>query len=160
MTTLLDTISTAIAALPVADRVAPAMLAYGVDMSCVTDLTLTMDDVDPTTGLGVAQMIVRRVTTPRGMVLDDLTWGIDLRSYVNRGTTTTELASIEQAVRTEVQRDDRVANAVADVAYDSAAKRLTVTLTVTLVTTGEDFKLVFFVTADGVQLAGSIDANG
>lgn len=160
MTTVLEMMTAEILTLGVVDRVAPTTLGYGNDLSCVTDLTATMEEVDPDSGAGVAEMTIRRVTTPRGMVIDDLSWGIDLRGYLNHGTTALELSNMESSVRTEVERDDRIVTAPVTVAYAAATRSLTVTIVLTLVATGEVFTLIFFVTADGVELLGSIDKNG
>lgn len=82
---------------------------YGKDLSCVSDLTETMEEVEGP--LVVAQAIVRRLTTPRGGLPYDPNYGLDVRGFLNRATTTAELRSIAGQVRLEVTKDDRVESA-------------------------------------------------
>lgn len=162
MTTLQDILTARIALLPVADRVVPTQLAYGTDLSCVSDLTPTMEEVTPNSGRAVSQISLRRVSTPRGSVRDGKSWGIDVRSYLSRGVTADALRVLEATIRSEIGKDSRIArtDVVLVSSGSQATPRLTVTVTLTLVGATQKFQLVFFVTADGVELLGSINKNG
>lgn len=104
--TVADAIATEIAALTreVATPVAP--FGYGADISCARDLEEGMPEVSGQ--IVLAQALARRIDCPRGGLPDDGDYGIDLRSYLNRGITTTEQRAIAGAVSSELSKDDRV----------------------------------------------------
>ena len=81
---------------------------YGSDISADSDLDPNMDEVNPFTTLALAQAIVRRLDCPRGGLPDDDDYGIDVRSYVNRGVTANEIRQLGGQIRSEVSKDDRV----------------------------------------------------
>ncbi len=85
-----------------------APFGYGTDLSCVDDLTETMSMVDQGTTQGIAEALVRRLTTPRGGLPDDADYGRDIRSMVNRGATTLELRALAAVIHAEATKDDRI----------------------------------------------------
>jgi hypothetical protein len=95
---------------------------YGVDLSCVEDLTETMAEVDPFSTRALAEAIYRRLSTPRGALPDDGVYGLDLRSYLNRGTTAAELRDLASQVRAEITKDDRVSSADVTVTVPSSSE--------------------------------------
>lgn len=135
--TVADAIATEIAALTreVATPVAP--FGYGADISCARDLEEDMPEVSGQ--LVLAQALVRRIDCPRGGLPDDGDYGIDLRSYLNRGITTTEQRSIAGAIRSELSKDDRVD---------------TVAVTVTPTPTGESIRVSIQVVPRDPALGG------
>jgi hypothetical protein len=83
------------------------------------DLSLT-DDLDPraTTVTGtrlVAEAVYRRITCPRGALIDDPDYGIDVRDFLHKGMTTGQRASIPGLVRCEILKDERVSSVEIDV---------------------------------------------
>lgn len=81
----------------------------GHDLSCVMDLDPLMIEVDGRRGL--AESIARRLITPRGGLIDDPTYGYDLRYYLNNdisGTTARDLAMIAGNIEAECLKDERV----------------------------------------------------
>lgn len=159
MSVVSDQIALQLAALPVLPRTAPLALGWGVDLSCVTDVTERMDEVDPSKPTAVGQAVVRRYITPRGGVIDDANYGFDLRGYVNHGSTDETITQLSGQIRAEAVKDERVLDAVADLSFDT--RMISVSLTLTLSDpTSTPYDLVFFVTGDGVQLLGSINRNG
>ncbi len=62
---------------------------------------------------GLAEALLRRLTTPRGTLLDDASYGYDLRSRLNDSLTPYELVQIGVAARAEIERDERVESATA-----------------------------------------------
>lgn len=95
------------AALPTGD------LGYGSDLSCASDLTETMESVDPTSTRGIGEAIVRRWDCPRGGLpadngKDSLDYGEDLRGYCNRGVTVDDVRAIASKLKSEAMKDDRV----------------------------------------------------
>ncbi len=159
MSVVTDNIDRQIAALPVVDRSPPLELAYGLDLWCVLDVTESLLEVDPTRPVAVGQAIARRLITPRGGLVDDPNYGLDLRGYVNRGVTQNSLLQLAAQVRAEALKDDRVVDANATIS--AGLRELTVTLELVLSDyLSQTFSLVFFVTSDGIELLGSIDQNG
>lgn len=88
-----------------------APFGYGADLACTDDLTETMDEVHPLSTRALAEALYRRLDCPRGGLPDDPDYGIDLRSYLNRGVTTRELRDLAGKIRTELEKDDRVERA-------------------------------------------------
>lgn len=88
-----------------------APLGYGVDLSCVTDITPDLEEVDAFSPLGIAQASIRRLSTPRGSLPDEPDYGIDVRGYANRGVTEQELGNLQAEIGNEVTKDDRVESA-------------------------------------------------
>lgn len=159
MSVVSDQIDLQIAALPVLPRVAPLTLGWGVDLWCVTDVTERMSEVDPNRPTAVGQAVVRRYITPRGGLIDDANYGFDLRGFVNHGTTEETITQLSGQIRAEAVKDERVADALVDLTFDS--KLMAVSLTLSLSDpNAAPYDLVFFVTADGLALQGSIDRNG
>jgi hypothetical protein len=114
--------------LPVED--APtAPLGFGRDLSCVSDVTPDFAEVGPTTALGIAQAAVRRLTTPRGQLIDDENYGLDVRAFANRGMTELELRDLSGQVRVELAKDDRVESADAQVLQERSSLSISVQLT-------------------------------
>lgn len=136
------------------DRVMDAptgALGYGTDIAWTSDLVEPMADVDPTSTTAISQALLRRLDCPRGRLVDDLDYGLDLRSYCNRGTTTAELAAIAGAVRNELEKDDRVASA--SVAVTGSATSLAVSIRVVPASADLDaFTLTLAVTSSAVVL--------
>lgn len=120
---------------------------FGSDLSCTDDLDDVAREISGQDVL--AQAIYRRLTTPRGQLLDDPDYGIDVRSFLSRGIDAGKLREIEGTIRQEVLKDERVANVTAQASIDYRSYSMTVSL---IVTTGEGpFRLVFDITADTVE---------
>lgn len=158
MTPLETFIADELALLPVVDRVAPDALGYGTDLSCVLDITPTADEVDPESPLALGEALVRRFISPRNSVMDDESYGLDLRGRLNTGVTQQDLTRLKSQVRVECMKDDRVSDVAVTLVISGRSMR--VSLAVTPHSPLETFSLTFFVTADGLQLQGSIDQHG
>jgi len=105
---------------------------YGSDISCERDLDPAMAEVDPLSALALAQALVRRLDCPRGALVDDPDYGMDLRAELNRGTTTRDLNAIAARIRSELTKDDRVSSVKVTVSYaDLVAREMTVSIVVT-----------------------------
>lgn len=99
------------AELALLERVAPtpsAPFGYGIDLSCTSDLTAQMIEVDPMAPRAVGEALLRRLTTPRGGLPDDADYGFDLCAVVNRGVTADDVRALGGQVRSELEKDDRV----------------------------------------------------
>ena len=108
-----------------------APLGYGTDLSCVTDLTEDLAEVDPNSVQGIAEALIRRLITPRGALPDDPDYGYDLRGLLNRGTTLAELRNASGQARSEVRKDDRVRDADVAASFTLGNSTLNVTIAVT-----------------------------
>lgn len=133
-------------------------LGYGTDLSCAEDLTESMEEV---TGQRLlAEVAVRRLTTPRGSLPDvrgpdgrDMNYGLDLASYLNRGVVADEIRALASNVRSEVAKDDRFAGVGATVTPSQTGTSLAVALRLVPKDTRlGPFDLVLAVTSAGVLI--------
>lgn len=97
-------------------------LAFGADLSCVSDLTMDAAEVAGGSVQGLGEAMIRRLTTARGLLADDPDYGIDLLLYLNRGTTARELRDLAGLVTLELQKDDRVDDISVEVSQPSPAQ--------------------------------------
>jgi hypothetical protein len=117
-------------------------------MDCVFDLTPAMAE---TSGLHMlAQAAVRRLTTQRGTLIDDLNYGFDVRQFLGSDLSPADVAKIGSQCDSELLKDERI--------YQS---QTTVTLlaggTLNIVTTftpsiGPTFQLVALISNISVAL--------
>lgn len=124
-------------------------LGYGSDLSCVTDVTEDMAELDPFSVQGIGEAAVRRLTTPRGALLDDPDYGLDVRAFANRATTLAELQELQGRCSLELAKDDRIESASVLVLYDSRARSLSVSIYITPADALGPFTYTFAVGADG-----------
>ncbi len=83
------------------------MVDFGTDISCFEDMDPQASEVSGYELL--AQAVFRRITTPRGMLIDDEDYGIDVRSLLHKGMTEREIAAFPGVVRQEILKDERIA---------------------------------------------------
>lgn len=120
-------------------------LGYGIDLSCVTDLTFDMAEVDPYTPTAIAEAQARRLQTGRGQLIYDLTYGTDVRGMLNRGYTESQLATLDTEIYNELRKDDRISDTDVTVDFEDR-ETLRVTAISTPVDQVESFNLTFWVT--------------
>jgi len=96
-------------------------LYWGTDLSCVTDCTETFSELPPGGALIIAQAVVRRFLTPRGGLIDDADYGLDLRGYCNRGVTREDLRTLQSRCVAEALKDERVQSVTINVVSDGAS---------------------------------------
>ncbi len=136
-----------------------APFGYGSDLSCDSDLTEDMLELDGFETLVLAQALVRRLDCPRGALPDDKSYGIDLRSYCNRGTSGDDIRALGSRIRTELEKDDRVAAIAVTVTPASDGSSLAVQIAVTPVDTSfTSFTLTLAVTSAEVVLEAIAEA--
>lgn len=112
-----------IAELTASGRVASvptAPLGWGSDLSCVTDCDSRFIELPGNSALGVAQRVARRYLTPRGALLDDPDYGLDLRGYCNRGVTQQDLRTLQSRCVAEALKEETVSSITVNVATTSA----------------------------------------
>ena len=121
---------------------------FGTDLDCADDLTAEMREVSGP--IVLAQNLCRRLSTPRGMVIDAPNYGFDLRTLLHKGLTSTQVAEIPGVVRAEVVKDERVESAEVEVlSYADEAMSLGIRCD----TAEGPFSLTLDVTAAAVVLA-------
>lgn len=103
---------------------------FGSDISGDFDVDPNAREVKGSTTLALAQAIVRRLDCPRGGLPDDKDYGIDLRSYCNRGTTADALRSLGGQIKSELQKDDRIDTVTVRLSPTSTGSSLRVELAV------------------------------
>lgn len=105
-----DALQTAIAAfkatLPKAVVVIPSDDTLGYDISCTDDLTELMLEVSELRAL--AEAAFRRITTPRGRVIDAPDYGRDIRSLLSKGMTPASRATSIALFVDEILKDERI----------------------------------------------------
>src|SRR5262249_23081946 len=100
-------------------------LAYGRDLVCTTDVTDTLEEVDPESAEAVAQAIFRRYLTPRGSLIEDPDYGLDFTGISNQGLAYDELRELADQAQAEAKKDDRVDHAEVTLDYDDPTSTLT-----------------------------------
>jgi hypothetical protein len=128
-------------------------LGYGSDLSCIADLAENLAEVDPFSTRGIGESVVRRLTTPRGTLPDDRDYGLDLRSFCNRGATAEELREVGGRCSLELAKDDRILSATVAVVQDSSTRSLSVAVLITPADPAlNPFSLTFAVTSGAAAL--------
>jgi hypothetical protein len=141
-------IDASIAALTRTTTTPGAPFGYGADVSLASDLSPTLELVDPHSTRAIAEAILRRLDCPRGALPDDADYGIDLRSMCNRGITADEERALGGKIRAEVEKDDRIVAAVVRVTSTTSTSEeaLTVQIVVTPADSSGTFELVLAAT--------------
>lgn len=121
---------------------------FGGDLDCAEDLTAEMREVSGP--IALAQNVYRRLSTPRGMVIDAPDYGRDLRAYLHKGLTPTEQTGIPGEVRAEILKEERIENAEVQV---TAFVDEAMTLAIRCESAEGPFSLTLDVTAAAVVLA-------
>ncbi len=125
---------------------------YGSDISGDSDLAADLSEVDADSTLALAQAIVRRLDCPRGALPDDKNYGIDVRSYLNRGTTAAEIRQLGGQIRNEVLKDDRVESVVVTVQPNSTGSELRIELAIRPLSTAGEFTLTLAATSAAILI--------
>jgi hypothetical protein len=102
------------------------MTDFGSDLSCISDLDSAGAEVMGR--IGLAQALVRRLTTPRGRLLSDANYGYDLTGYMNDDLGVGDLARIRSGTEAECQKDERVISANANVQLLANALLVAITI--------------------------------
>ena len=129
-----------------------ATASFGQDVACFPDL-------DPRLGLlagqpNLTQAILHRLQTKRGLLAYALNDGYDVRAFLNEGANLANggtLGQIQQAIETEVEKDERVDSCSAQVLLDPVAQVMTINLSINT-RTGVNFTLVLGVGSVGLTL--------
>lgn len=129
------------------------MADFGTDLACVTDITA--EGFTVTGPRLLAEALVRRWMTPRGMLLDDPDYGTDLRENINEGVDELALVRMRSELRAEACKDERVLDVTVTSTTLTTSKtgEVTVTFTVAVdVVDGSAFDLVVAISSVTVAL--------
>ncbi|WP_437606249.1 hypothetical protein WMF20_35355 [Sorangium sp. So ce834] len=149
MSLLEDIMAAVVADAGAAAAPAAAVAGFGVDLDCADDLREDMRLASPT--LTLAQAAYRRLTTPRGAVLDAPDYGLDVRQFFSRGMTAAEVAAIPGQVRSELTKEERLEDVEVRARMLDGA---TLELVVRCRTAAGPFEMTMNVTAAAAVLAG------
>ena len=113
-----------------------AAINFGQTWSGVTDLT--MPSVMVSGNRAIAEMLVKRYTTPRGRLLSDPNFGLDLTQYLNAPLTSGQLSQLASQCNKEATKDERVLSAQINLTFVLG----TLTVSGTIQTANGPFQLV------------------
>jgi phage baseplate assembly protein W len=133
-------------------------LGFGSDLACQDDLDPQFLELDGNDNRVIAEAMFRRLTTPRGTLADDPNYGLDVRAYLHRPGTASLLTEMQGAIRSEVEKDDRVEEGSTTVTVTQQDVK-TITVFVSFVTASGPFSLTLAVT-DSATLLKEFTANG
>ncbi len=118
----------------------PTTTNYGIDLVCIADLDPKLAETRDDALESLAQDLFHRVTTERGVIVDDPDFGEDIASHASRALQSSDLDSIAGRLASECRKDDRVATVRVDVTQPSGPSSLHVEIFVT----PQDSRLVSF----------------
>lgn len=101
---------------------------FGKDISTFPDLDRAMRLRSGRVVL--AEALARRLETPRGGLFYDADYGLDVRAMLNDAMTENGLAAIEDAILSEILKDDRVENAEVAATFSMEEESLSVRIEV------------------------------
>jgi len=87
----------------------PVAEGYGVDLLCVTDVTPRIDTTEASGLDSLRQDAFHRITSDRGSIPGAPNDGINVRRFLNKGTTPRQLRTFEGQIAQELLKDDRYA---------------------------------------------------
>lgn len=121
-----------IASLPAAPApVDGAELGWGVDVSCVQDADDAFSELGPYDPRIITQAIARRFQTPRGTLLDDADYGLDLRGYLHKGMTQKDIRQLQTQALGEANKEQRIERSATVLTLTLALGVMSVSLRVT-----------------------------
>jgi len=99
------------------------MAQLGSDVAGVFDVDATLSVA---TGLqALAESILRRVTTPRGSLIDAPTYGIDIRSFIGEAVTASR---VEQELSEQVEEEEEVLSHHVTVTVDQRTSTMSIAI--------------------------------
>jgi hypothetical protein len=122
---------------------------YGRDLACIFDLDPLMREIEGTDRMVLVEAIVRRITTGEGLLIDDESYGKDVRRELSRDLDAAELAMLGLEYGTQIERDQRVLSAIVTATMATGGTAGTRTLRMSILVRDADgpFTLTLAVTA-------------
>jgi hypothetical protein len=105
---LLDALSVLEAEIPQNTEPVATDLGYGSDLFCDGDATPDFAELSGDDPRNVTLALYRRVTTPRGALLDDAGYGDDVHRLLHTGMTPVERIAYADMLSSEALEDDRI----------------------------------------------------
>lgn len=105
------------------------MTDLGTELHCIVDLDEMFTLVTQRTSL--IQALARRFITRRGTLVEDETYGFDLREWLGESVGNLELFRLQSGCEEECFKDERVKAATARLTFTEAASRVELELRVT-----------------------------
>jgi hypothetical protein len=128
---------------------------YGNDLSCVTDLTADLAEVDPFSIQGLAETAVRFLTSERDSIPDAPGRGYNVRRLLNRALTPLEIIAQEGLIAAELEQDeDRFEEVSASLVLTGRSLAVTFTIQPSALTGLEAFSFVLAVTDSTTLIEG------
>jgi hypothetical protein len=134
-----DTLAAEIAKLTRQSSTPVPPLGYGVDLVCGTELDPYLAETDPNTIQSLAQDSFHRIVTARLSLIDDPSYGIDIRAALSKPQSPQQIESWTGQIASELRRDDRVADVTVTMAFELPAN-----YTITILIVPADPKLTDF----------------
>lgn len=132
-------------------------LGFGSDLWCTDDITPDALELPGDDSRIVAQAAYRRLITPRGALIGEDDYGIDVTSYLHRGMNPQTQRELEGVIKGELLKDDRIDPSLSVVvAYPNPSR---IDITITGQTAIGPFDLVLALTDAGLLLT-EIRGNG
>ena len=125
--------------------------SFGSDLAGTTDLFADMRETSGLALLGDA--LYRRLITPRGRLLDDPNYGYDLTQWINADVDASDIDQMQQNIRAECLKDQRVLSATATTNLTNAD---VLVITIAVTTALGPFSLVLAVSAVGVTVLSTV----
>jgi hypothetical protein len=125
-------------------------LGWGRDLSCVQDCTDGFAEIGPYDPAIITQAIARRYQTPRGTLLDDAEYGLDLRGFLHKGMTQKAIRQLQTQALGEANKDRRIDRSATQLTLSLVAGVMRAALRVTpLDPRGNPFPFVVRISAAG-----------
>lgn len=106
-----------------------APFGYGSDLVCAFDIEPDAREWPGDAPELVVEAIIRRITTPRGALVDDGDYGIDVRGFLNSGIAAQDVPRLAGRIRGEIEKDDRVEFATVTVTWTDPVLRIAIRVT-------------------------------
>lgn len=105
------------------------MTDFGFDVS-------TFPDLDPSFALisgnrVLAEVVLRRWSTPSGMFSYDPSAGVDVMLYLNKDIDSKRTNDLRRALQIEAEKDERIFSCVVTLTFDFAHSTLTISAAIT-----------------------------
>jgi hypothetical protein len=128
----------------------------GRDIGCTTGLRTGRF---VTKGRLVGEAAYRRLTTPRGMLRDDLDYGLDLTEMIGSANPRATAAALPGQIKSELLKDQRIVSVDADVTVSTSGPATTFTIDIRAETTLGPFTLALLASDVTVELLGIAEAS-
>lgn len=126
------------------------MADFGVALDVVTDLPLRWRFASGNRNL--ANRLARRLTTPRGYLIDDANYGYDVKQWLGAKMTPADVAQAQDEIRRECEKDEEVVGVSVTVTFARTTGVLTIAIVVTPPDGSEPFRFVLSVSSLTVEV--------